>query len=166
LRRLEWEVSRVRGTKVEAHRRGRLLSGVALSMMLAACDHRPLVSVVGDGSGAGVPDAASGDNSPFVIGDAAIDAGFDFDAFSHVCGDGGRRPLSPGAVAAVCCGSAANGAQLTFNDAGIPIALTLSEGGTASDSLLRCVLQSLASYCYPSLAGTTQPVLNSACWIA
>jgi hypothetical protein len=54
----------------------------------------------------------------------------------------------------------------TLHDAGIPIAINLPDGGVASNALLGCVLGSLASYCYPSWAGTTQPLVTAHCWIA
>ena len=173
-------VSRARGVpvrEVRAHRRGLLLSGVALSMMLASCEHRSSISVggqAGDGQASAAGDAGDGqatdgaavDVPRIVIGDAAPGSGFNVDALSLVCGDGGRTPVSSGVTSSACCLLGVTGAQITFNDAGIPIAITLPDGGTVSDASVACVLSALSTYCYPSLAGTTQPLVNAHCWIA
>jgi hypothetical protein len=170
---IETAVSQARGTAVHAHRRGSLLSGVALSMMLSACDHGRAVSANFDAA-AGVDLAPSADtgrsslDALVLVRDQASATPTALDALSLVCGDGGRTPTEdPSLVVPFdCCFISREPIQVTFDDAGVPVALTLVDGGVAPDGLVECVLRWLGNYCYPSAAGTTQPLMKAHCWIA
>jgi hypothetical protein len=141
-------------------------------MMLAACGQRKPLSTTPDGGDANVVDASLMDILSFDRNITRTDAPdpdlIDFDAFSPYCGDGGRMAMEYGKPVSfpVCCWGPGNDVQITFNDAGIPIDLSVPDGGTVSNFLLNCVLGSLANYCFPSAAGTTQPLVNAHCWIA
>lgn len=150
LSQVERVASRSRGETVRSHLRGRLISAVAFSAALAACDRETLVGAQDSGMDA----IHSADRSSL---DARID---DNDAAS--CPDGLLpREMLPSAD---CSGNFA--AQTTFDPFGVPGAVTQVDGGTIPQDALDCLQQLLAGYCYPSYAGTTQTLISHHFWIA
>jgi hypothetical protein len=160
LRAVERAVSRARRSQVRVHTRGQLLSTVALSMALAACSSQQRLE---PRDGAAEPPAL----------DAAvpgIDAGIVVDLGPGLasCGDGGpvTGPPATSLPASVCFCGIPGSVDVTFDSAGMPIEVTLSDGGAVPDTVRACVLRAIGSYCYPSLAGTSQPIAAGHCWIA
>ena len=65
------------------------------------------------------------------------------------------------------CGCATPGSvDVTFDSVGIPVDLSLPDGGTLPDAVRACVLGAIGSYCFPSVAGTSQSLTGAHCWIA
>jgi hypothetical protein len=148
LRAVERAASLAHGRSIRTHARGKLISAVALSVAVAACDGRPL------------HDRA----------DAAMDAASDeSDAPNGQEGDAtdasGCATFEPAlGVPGTCCGDGK--VEVTFDSAGIPTSVRLIDAADGGANLVACVQRLLAQYCYPSWAGTTQPLISSHCWIA
>ena len=85
-----------------------------------------------------------------------------------VCGEGAWVPVSPGVSfpASVCYCSIPASVDVTFDSTGVPLEVSLPDGGTVPDAVRSCVLRSIGTYCFPSLAGTSQPLTGAHCWIA
>jgi hypothetical protein len=160
LRAVEDAVSRARRSPVRAHTRGQLLSTVALSMALAACSSQePLEPRDGAGEAPALDASADpGDSgAPLDVSDGPAS-----------CGEGAWVPAPPGVSlpATLCyCGIPAS-VDVTFDATGIPIEVSLPDGAALPDGVRACVLRAVGSYCFPSLAGTSQPIAGAHCWIA
>jgi hypothetical protein len=158
LRAVERAVSRARRSEVRVHTRGQLLSTVALSMALAACRSQQTPEPR-DGAGEPALDASAG------IVDSAIRLDLQGDLGSCVTGEGGSVPVRAPFPETLCyCIPGA--VNVTLDDAGIPIDVGFPDGGAVPDSVRACVLSAIGGYCFPSLAGTSQPIASSHCWIA
>jgi hypothetical protein len=142
---VERSASRARGETVRAHARGRLISAVALSMALAACE---------PGSSGGQPDGAS------IFG--TTDAGTT-DAGTTIC----PPPLKPSPGLPVSTGGCGQfQAEVTFDSRGVPGAVHPVDGGMLPQQGLDCLQRLIAGYCFPSYAGTTQLFVAQHVWIA
>jgi hypothetical protein len=152
-----------------AHVRGRLLSAVAFSMALAGCGQRPLplrdgAATYGTSSmGTG---GAPGTGGVPGIGGTVGGTGGATDAGQPLCPDGVRvqRNLSP---ATTCLDDCSRNplATVQFDQSGYATDVVPADGAMVSAPLLQCIRDTLAKYCYPSVAGTTQ-TLTGHCWIA
>jgi hypothetical protein len=166
LRAVERAVGAAGHPSAQAHARGQLLATVALSMALVSCGRRPSI---GPRDGAASEPAA-------LVADAATDAADAADGPGDErapppCGaDHPDAGTSAGVPGQVCCASptAPGGGNVlvTFDDHGNPTTVALPDGGDAATDTRDCVLRWLRNYCYPSLAGTTQPIANGHCWVA
>jgi hypothetical protein len=159
LRAVEGAVSRARRSEVRVHTRGQLLSTVALSMALAACSSQQTPE---PRDGVGEPpalDASAGNVDAAILRDLPGEA--------VPCG-----PIEAGATLArmpfpeTLCYCVPAAVNVTLDDSGIPIEVSFPDGGTVPDSVRACVLNLIGAYCYPSLAGTSQPIATGHCWIA
>jgi hypothetical protein len=158
LRSIERAASRAQGRAVRSHARGSLISAVALSLAMAACDRHALQSQIPEGPRDAPVETPLGpppSDAIIVIGDgaAAGDAG--------VCPPG----LTPQpSLWGTCCG--AGQLEVTFDAAGVATSVRIADGSDAGANVVDCVQSMLARYCYPSFAGTTQPLLSTHCWVA
>ncbi len=159
LRAVEGAVSRARRSEVRVHTRGQLLSTVALSMALAACSSQQTPE---PRDGVGEPpalDASAGNVDAPILRDLPGEA--------VSCG-----PAEAGATLArtpfpdTLCYCTPAEVNVTFDDSGIPIEVGFPDGGAVPDSVRACILSFIGGYCYPSLAGTSQPIAPGHCWIA
>jgi hypothetical protein len=169
LRAVERTVSRARRSEVRVYTRGQLLSTVALSMALAACSSQQTPEPR-DGAGEAPALDASG-----VAADSAILVGLPEDAGSCGPGEAGAmlaRASLPATLKAIdndsgaACYCIPGSVNVTLDDAGIPIDVSFPDGGAVPDTVRACVLSAIGGYCFPSLAGTSQPIASSHCWIA
>jgi hypothetical protein len=141
---VERSASRARGETVRAHARGRLISAVALSMALAACE----------------PSSSDGRNDAgFIFG--TTDAGRT-DAGPTIC----PPPLQPAPGLPVANGCGQFQAEVTFDSRGVPGAVHSVDGGMLPQQGLDCLQRLIAGYCFPSYAGTTQLFVAQHVWIA
>jgi hypothetical protein len=134
-------VSRARGEAVRAHARGRLISVVAFSAALAACESTSLT-----------PSRDAGTD----VVSSVVDSG-------PTCPDN-LTPLQQLPAALDGCGGYP--ANVTFDQFGVPGALYQVDGGMAPQDVLDCMQRLLAGYCFPSYAGTTQTLVSHHIWIA
>jgi hypothetical protein len=138
LAELERAVSRTQRRSVEVHARGRILSSVALAMGLAACRTQPFTLPP--------PDAGS------VGGDLAA-----------TC-PGARMPAPQ--IPMCLCPFGSGTIRVTIDGTGVVVALSASDGSPLPPDVQSCLDALFKDYCYPSLAGTTQEVMSSHCWVA
>lgn len=131
--------SRARGETVRAHARGRLISVVAFSAALAACESTSLTPPID----AGMDVVSSIDSGP-------------------TCPDN-LTPLQQLPGIDSCGGSPA---EVTFDQFGVPGAVNQVDGGMVPQDTLDCLQRLLAGYCFPSYAGTTQTLVSHHFWIA
>jgi hypothetical protein len=185
LAELERSVSALRARRVRAHTRGQLLGALALSMSLAGCSQ---ATGEGAGGGSGGASVVAGSGAG-VGGEATAGQGAESgrasagSAAAPVAGaagaatDGGASGVPAACEAAdgaalrqrefSCCGGLQPGAALRveFDAQGKPVAFTGPDGARVTEEIERCLRQFLGSYCYPSLAGTTQEFMSH-CWVA
>jgi hypothetical protein len=158
LRSIESAASRAQGRAVRSHARGSLISAVALSLAMAACNRDALQAQPPGGPRDAPIETPAGPpptDGTIVISDAAQnnDAGY--------CPPG----LTPQpSLWGTCCGAAQ--LQVTFDAAGVATAVQVVDGTDAAANVIDCVQSMLARYCYPSFAGTTQPLMSTHCWVA
>jgi hypothetical protein len=137
---------------VRRHTRGRLLSGLAVSMTLAACDRDVLWRA---------PEDLAYDDLAY--DDLAYQ--HPVDAISSDAADGGcvvATFLDPCQL--FYCGSMVT-VDISFDKNGVVTSVQGSNGATVPQTVIDCYQSLLQKYCYPSFAGTTQAV-HPACWIA
>jgi hypothetical protein len=129
------------GPRARAYQRGRLLGAVAFAMTVAACNA-----------------PAPPDGGP------AEDAGRDaeVETADAIAQDTGCESPSLPDQLPLCGGSY----RLSFDAEGRVSDVMLDEdGGTLTTEMRTAILESLAPFCYPSLAGSTQAYTGH-CWIA
>jgi hypothetical protein len=165
LRAVERAVSRARRSQVRVHTRGQLLSTVALSMALAACSSQQTPE---PRDGAGEPPAL---DASVGTGDAATPLGVPDGPASCAPGEGGAKTARASFPESLCycipgSGTVAGSVNVRLDDAGIPVEVSFPDGGAVPDSVRACVLSAIGGYCFPSLAGTSQSLAGSHCWIA
>jgi hypothetical protein len=134
---LERAVSRAQRRTVEAHSRGRILSSVALAMGVAACRTQPFSLPVPD---AGVAVADLGQSCP--PGRTSVD----------------QIPM--------CLCPFASTVRVSVDQSGVVSDVTAPDGSPLPPDVKSCLDAFFQSYCFPSLAGKTQEVLSSHCWVA
>jgi hypothetical protein len=170
---VERHASRARGEPVRAHERGRLISAVALSMALAACEPGGRLRDAGGAppvDGGGI--LGSGGRMAHDTGTGAAGATEDASADWAYVADGPGCPpnfksVPYNFVPNPMCGNFQ--AEVTFDANGVPVPGSLqpvADGGMLSQQALDCVGRFLQGLCFPSLAGTTQMVVSAHVWIA
>lgn len=142
---VERAVSAIARRPVRAHARGRLLGRVAFAMSIAAC-----------GSPSGHPDAAV---------DGVVDVAID--APDH-CADPSRTATQPPFTLDQDCTCGTNGSEVkvTFDDSGVITSITQADGSPLPQMIEKCLLDLVATYCYPSQAGTKATLNTCHLWIA
>jgi hypothetical protein len=150
LRSVERAASLAHGRSVRTHTRGQLISAVALSVAMAACDGRPLRG----GTDAAMDAVSDATDAVKVQIPDATDAGHCSNASLVQAKD----------LQGICCGDGK--VEVTFDDAGIATSVRLIDGEDGGARVLACIQNLLARYCYPSFAGSTQPLVSSHCWVA
>ena len=140
IREIERAVSAIHRRAVRAHARGRLLGGLAFAMGLSSACHSDRVT----------PDAT--------VDVAPIDA-------PAVCADPNRMigDLPGGYIIDqdCTCGMGPYLVEVMFNERGEITAIN-----AGNEMLERCLLDLVASYCYPSYAGQTASFTTCHLWIA
>ena len=148
LAEVERAMSAIHRRPVKAHARGRLLGNVALAMSLAAaCSPTPRAQP--DAPVMACPDAA--DVRPRACLDPAQISQEHVDNYETCVCDDSYIDVDVTA---------------TFDAHGVITALTGDQGAALNPKLERCILDLLAKYCYPSLAGTSQTFMTCHRWIA
>ena len=144
---VERAVSAVRARPVRAHVRGRILSNVALAMSLAA--------------------ACGGRSRPEPVADATVDVALEVDAPLPACVDPDRESESrvSDTFGCECSPGFTTFVRLSFDPGGNVTAIT-GDTEPLAPELEQCLLDLLAGYCYPTLAGTTQRLMTCHGWIA
>ena len=120
-----------------AHRRGHILSSVALAMGLAACR-----------------------TQPFTL--PPPDAQVRSDDLAAACP--GTRLAEPDIPMCLC--PFASTVRVTLDGSGVVVSVTAADGSPLPDDVKSCLDEFFKNYCYPSLANTTREVLSSHCWVA
>jgi hypothetical protein len=172
---VERAVSRAMHRSVRRHARGRLLSGLAMTMTLAACDRDVLwrtdmgPSPTDDWPDQGVAraDMEAPDLGPpdFSATDFAYPRP-DLPMIDGPVADGGCAAQSSIDPFAICsCGYSTITIDVTFDDKGMASSVQGSNGAPLSQTLVDCYMAFLSQHCYPSFANTIQAV-HPACWIA
>jgi len=140
---VERAVSLVFRRPVRAHSRGRLLSGIALTMGLAAACH----------------------GEQRVTIDAAVDAAPDAFVLPS-CADTNRTSegdiYDPEGATCACGDTSVN---ITFDANGVITDVTGTSSPLSTD-MQSCLLDLFAKYCYPTLAGMTRTFMTCHAWIA
>jgi hypothetical protein len=135
---LERAASRAQRRAVKVHDRGRILSSVALAMGLGACRTQPFTLPPPDAAVAPLEDLAKGCPS-------------------------GRTPVPDLPMCACPYGSQV---QITLDGNGVVVGVVAADGTPLPAEVQMCLDSLFKDYCYPSLAGTTQEVFMSHCWVA
>ena len=143
---VERAVSSYQRRDVRAHARGRVLGGVAVAMSLAAaCTSHGQVAT----------DAA------------VIQVDADVDARPAACADPARTSqwaLQQQQQQTCDCGDTY--VKATFDANGVITGIVGDAGATLTPEMEQCLLDLVAAYCYPSLAGMTQSFMTCHSWIA
>jgi hypothetical protein len=134
---LERSASLAQARAVEVHARGRVLSSVALAMGLAACRTQPFSLPPPDGA---IVDVDMAQGCP------------------------GMR--MPSAQIPMCLCPYGGTVRVSFDASGSVTGITAADGTPLPPDVQSCLDSFFAAYCYPSLAGTTQDLLSSHCWVA
>jgi hypothetical protein len=140
---------------VRRHTRGRLLSGLAVSMTLAACDRDVLWRTPEDLAGKQPQDLAYQDLAYQQQQSADL---------SNPNGDGCLVANYLDPCQLFYCGSTVT-VDISFDQNGVVSSVQGSNGATVPQMVIDCYQSLLEKYCYPSFANTTQAV-HPACWIA
>ena len=142
---VERAVSSHQRREVHAHARGRILGGVAVAMSLAAaCTSKGPVAA----------------DAPVTQRDAEADA-----APPPACADPARTSQWTPTERPTCdCGDTQ--VDATFDANGVITGIVGDGGATLTPEMERCLLDLVAGYCYPSLAGMTQSFMTCHRWIA
>jgi hypothetical protein len=135
---------------VRRHTRGRLLSGLAMSMTLAACDRDVLWREPGT-------DLAANDLA-YRVNDLASSP----DAMTTDSGCVVQTYLDPCSL--MYCGGSVT-VDIAFDANGVVSSVQGSNGASVPQMVIDCYQAFLEKYCYPSFANTVQAV-HPACWIA
>jgi hypothetical protein len=165
---VERAATRARGETVRAHARGRLISAVALSVALAACE-APRGALHAGADAAENPFGRANDARPdaTLVEDAGGGAPHDAAADAAPADEGAGCPSGlPSSAMLPSFGCGELQAEVTFDARGVPADVHPLDGGMLSQAALDCVHRLLAGYCFPSYAGTTQLLVSHHVWIA
>jgi len=130
---------------LRAHARGRLLGSLAMTMGLAACDSssRPVDAAI-----------------DVVVPDVQTDA-------PALCADQSRTvKYSVQDETCQCIPMGDVSIMVTFNANGEVVGVLYADGSPLPMNIQRCILDLVASYCYPSWASSTQTIPTCHLWIA
>jgi hypothetical protein len=156
VRDVERAVSRLHRRDVRAHARGRILGNVAFAMGLAACNPEPHTVDASVGPNDGAADVAI-DVVPIDVVDAL-----------PACVDTARTSSGYWDNVQTCqCISDSNATlEVTFNERGEVTSVRFGNGMPLPMGVEQCILDLVATYCFPTWTSSTQLVRACHVWIA